>query len=196
MDTISVTTDPPSIPPTTTTTDDKHLLPGIRRANEDIVDHDIPLSADSESASDCCTPTRSVPPIHLEQESLKNEEARIVVLETCGLLLTSVESIKLSLLTLQYSLHTGAIGGGKVPAAVSDPRKIWSWDQPTTLDESICNTSEFAVNVFDPSNIITDELTLLPHGVYDVFDGGGSIKIHGGGDGGSDGVAYGTERDS
>ena len=149
----------------------------LRCATEEAVCNDIPVSVESESESDgheessenddvSAHTVRTVPPMHVEEE-IKNEEARVTVLNTCSQLLLSVEAIKMSLLQLQYSLHAGDLG---VPTAeTKNPsRRIWGWDHPDVLAEQ---TPEFAGNVFDPANIVGEELT-LPHGVYDVFEGG------------------------
>ena len=164
--------------------EDAHSLlsGGVKCVRQELIDHDIPVIADSESESDGHDPSsetdpdyhdtaRTVPPMHVEEDRL-NEQARIVVLETCSLLLSSVESIKMSLLQLQYSLHAGDLGVSTAIATKPPSRKIWAWDSPAPLDgRGAAETSVFDVDVFDPSNI-TDELKLLPHGVYDVFDGG------------------------
>jgi hypothetical protein len=154
-------------------------LPCVRCVGDGNVSHDIPVITESESESDghdqgseadvvCKDNETTVPPLHIEEE-IKNEEARAAIRQTCSQLLLSVEEIKMALLQIQYAVHTGALGAAAVETTKRSGR-IWNWNNTDVLNERAVHASEFAVDVFDPSNI-AEELT-LPHGVYDVFEGG------------------------
>lgn len=178
------------------------------------VSHDIEVMVESESASDdadlepdpprdpCVstdathvhtggdTPdnvkcTTTVPPIHLEQE-VEDENVRNVVLQTCKQLLLKIETVRLSVLHLQYSMHAGGLG--VAPVETSDRSKqLWSWNHPGIFATDPVDGVQFPEGVFThkseedefqiPRDVFapsTLEELQLPGGIYDVFDIGSS----------------------
>ena len=165
------------------------LLPQVQTDGCDVVCNEIHVCNESESDSGIddsidvqpCVPldrkdvscadadeycAATVPPMHLEEEK-NNEQARVVVLETCAQLLLNVEAIKLSLLQLQYSVHAGDIGTSNTEAKIRS-HQLWSWDK-RSVETEVDSSTQFQLNVF-PCNAV-EELT-LPKGIYDVFEGG------------------------
>ena len=98
----------------------------------------------------------TVPPMHTE-ESLKIEQTRAVVLETCAQLLKSVETVKLSLLQLQYAMHSCEMGVQTVESK-SRSHQLWSWGP----------SSGSTTAVVFPPNAVEE---LLPNDFFHVFEG-------------------------
>ena len=65
-----------------------------------------------------------------QNEHTKNELVRTEVLNTCAILLTKLETVRLSVLHLQYSIHAGAITN--VQPETTRIGSIWEWGHQTT----------------------------------------------------------------
>jgi hypothetical protein len=95
-------------------------------------------------------------------------EFRSFVRETCAQLLLKLDTVRLSVLHLQYSMHAGGIG--PVEEETYDrSKKIWSWDHAGVFATDPVNGLHFPRDVFAPDT--TEELE-LPEGIYDVYDVG------------------------
>ena len=83
-----------------------------------------PLEPDQDPAT--------VTPQNMEEDQT-NEYVRNEVLQTCSTLLTKLETVRLSVLHLQYSLHAGSIAA--VQRETTDrSSRLWAWD--TSSDPS------------------------------------------------------------
>jgi hypothetical protein len=75
--------------------------------------------------------TATVPPQHLEDEE-NDEFLRSHVLTTCAQLLHKLETVRLSVLHLQYSLHAGELGAASVEHTTR-ANDLWTWDKPSVF---------------------------------------------------------------
>jgi hypothetical protein len=98
----------------------------------------------------------------------EDEALRLHIRETCEQLLVKLETIRLSVLHLQYSLHAGVVQSG---AAETQGRsnKIWNWDNPKADATTTVKGLHFPNDVFSAN--ITSELE-VPGDIYDVYDFG------------------------
>jgi len=96
-----------------------------------------------------------VPPEPLVGDAVEdsNQAVRVVMVETCKDLLVKLETVRLSVLHLQYSLHAGALGASAVETTDRSQR-LWAWDQGGVFSS-------------DPSGGVC-----LHGAVADIFDGG------------------------
>lgn len=104
--------------------------------------------------------TQTVPPMHLEEE-VEDENARIVVLETCKQLLLKLETVRLSVLHLQYSIHAGALGSAAIEAD-NRAKQLWSWDKAGVFATEA--VSQFTEGVFKHESV--EDAFRLPGSVF------------------------------
>jgi hypothetical protein len=104
--------------------------------------------------------TQTVPPMHLEEE-VEDENARIVVLETCKQLLLKLEAVRLSVLHLQYSIHAGALGSAAIESD-NRAKQLWSWDKAGVFATEA--VSQFTEGVFKHESV--EDAFRLPGSVF------------------------------
>jgi hypothetical protein len=75
----------------------------------------------------------TVPPKHVDDEA-KDDYVRQEVSDTCAELLVKLETVRLSVLHLQYSLHAGALGAAQLETRDRSSR-LWAWDKSSTLSD-------------------------------------------------------------
>ena len=101
-----------------------------------------------------------------------------VILETCAQLLLKLETIHLSILHLQYSVHAGALGSVKIEAR-DRSENLWRWKDGGAFSSDIVDQLRLAspsvkdnIETVSGNEEIVDAELLLRDCVYDVFDGG------------------------
>ena len=107
-----------------------------------------------------------------KEDADRDEDVRNSVLETCTQLLLKLETVHLSILHLQYSLHAGTLATSQVEC-VDRSSRLWAWDQSSQLGEITpvgishplkFSEDEFPVEILDSFNLPDDVLSGL-----DVF---------------------------
>jgi hypothetical protein len=86
-------------------------------------------------------------------EDVSDNAVNAVMVHTCKELLVKLETVRLSVLHLQYALHAGALGVSAVETADRSQR-LWAWDQGGVFSSDIANG------------------VCLQGAVADIFDGG------------------------
>ena len=69
-----------------------------------------------------------------KEDADKDDEVRQQVLETCTQLLLKLETVRLSVLHLQYSMHAGALASSQIES-IDRSSRLWAWDRSSKLGE-------------------------------------------------------------
>jgi hypothetical protein len=115
---------------------------------------------------------------HDSNEESNDVYTQNVILETCAQLLLKLETIHLSILHLQYSVHAGALGSVEVEAR-DRAKNLWRWKDGGAFSSDIVDQLRLAsqsvkddIETVSGNKDIVDAELLLRDCVYDVFDGG------------------------
>ena len=114
-----------------------------------------------------------------KEDADKDEYVRTHVLETCTQLLVKLETVRLSVLHLQYSLHAGGLAASQIES-VDRSSRLWAWDQPSQSgeissagipDPPKLSGDDFPIEILDSFNLTDDILSGLDvFGVPELID--------------------------
>ena len=153
--------------PTTCTDTPTFQYPVKEALHSDHITTEIPVSDTIHNAHSAAT----VSPQNNEDAD-KDDDVRKHVLETCTQLLLKLETVRLSVLHLQYSLHAGALVSSQIES-IDRSSRLWTWDQSSKLGEVVpvevsdplkIPENEFHIEISDPFNLSDAALSEL-----DVF---------------------------
>jgi hypothetical protein len=134
---------------------------------------DYPSTNDDDPTANHHDPTANDhdPAANVVPDDVRNsdeEEFRLLIRDTCEQLLIKLETVRLSVLHLQYSLHAGAAQSTALQAEERS-HNIWNWNSVGPSATTPVKGLHFPSDVFSVN--ITSELE-VPGDIYDVYDFG------------------------
>ena len=114
----------------------------------------------SDDGLDSVQNPATAPPMNIEDAD-KDDFVRNEVLNTCTELLVKLETVRLSVLHLQYSLHAGALGAAQLETTDRSSR-LWAWDKSSPLSDIFPVESSPGLNISEEAFTGIDVFGVTP----------------------------------